>query len=157
MMRSVALALVLSAATSASALAQTDQDFAKRLWAALERERLVGENATRTHPYEGTEPHGAILEYLERDVTVGERTARTIVKRNYGGEGASVDKIWADGREFLAAVTVMFQREQGYDPANRDWFWVKYGPDGAVEAAGKVDSCIQCHKDASGGDYIYSY
>jgi hypothetical protein len=30
------------------------------------------------------------------------------------------------------ALTIMFQREEGYDTANNNWFWVEYNPDGSV-------------------------
>jgi len=29
-------------------------------------------------------------------------------------------------------VTVMFRREDGYDPGNKNWFWATYKPDGVA-------------------------
>ena len=68
----------------------------------------------------------------------------------------------------MEAVTVMFKREAGYDPENKDWFWVKYAPDGsimknpkAMSLAGRVakgnmkQGCIACHRAAPGGDMVY--
>jgi len=67
----------------------------------------------------------------------------------------------------LAAVTVMVQREDGYDSDNMNWFWVKYGPDGAISEndmkmamAGRVAKgmdmgCIACHKASPDGDYLF--
>ena len=90
-------------------------------------------------------------------MSVAGRESRAIVKKNFGGEDVSVEKVWANGRQYLKAVTVMFQREAGYDPGNDNWFWVKYAPDGSLQAFGKVEGCISCHSEAPGNDYIYSY
>jgi len=61
----------------------------------------------------------------------------------------------------------MFKR-QGYDPENKDWFWVKYAPDGSIlknpkgmKLAGRVakgmpEGCIACHTAAPGGDMVYN-
>ena len=95
------------------------------------------------------------------------RTGQVIVKRNYGPEGVSVEEVLSDPVEHLAAVTVMFKREEGYDPDNQNWFWVKYLPDGSldqnpmgVRLAGRVakgadQGCIACHSGAPGGDYEF--
>jgi hypothetical protein len=40
-----------------------------------------------------------------------------------------------------------------YNPDAGDWFWAKYGPTGEVMAAGKIDSCINCHR--KGKDYRF--
>jgi hypothetical protein len=62
----------------------------------------------------------------------------------------------------------MFKRK-GYDGDNKDWFWVKFKPDGSLhknpkgmQLAGKVakgmpKGCIACHKAAPGGDYVYNF
>jgi len=34
------------------------------------------------------------------------------------------------------AVTVMLQREPGYDAENNDWFWAKYALDGPASLRG---------------------
>jgi hypothetical protein len=62
------------------------------------------------------------------------------------------------------SVTVMFEREEGYDPENDNWFWAKYGfagsldetPDGE-QMAGRVAGCIGCHQEAEGGDYLFTF
>lgn len=149
------LAVAVLAAAPAGAQ-QTEDDFASSLWSALEDARMVGEGAVRTRPYEGTEPHGAILEYLEDEVEVAGNNGVAIVKRNYGGEDASIERVWSDGRDLLASVTVMYRRE-GYDPEHGNWYWAKYGPDGGVDTAGKVESCIACHEGAPGDDYLFSF
>jgi len=66
-----------------------------------------------------------------------------IVKENY-----MPDKM-------LAAVTVMY-KVKGYNPGAADIFWMKYLPDGKIEASGKVDMCIGCHAKVKGNDYLYT-
>lgn len=110
-----------------------------------------------TDIYEGTSPHGAYLRLFAN------HKARTnpeelphgsiIVKENY-----------AKDQRTLKAVTVMY-RSPGYDPAHKDWYWIKYNPDGSVAKtppdkgskpiAGRFQSCIQCHADAGGGDFAF--
>jgi hypothetical protein len=160
MKRSAAGILFVASAVVAGCAADRavdDAEFSRRLWAALADARLVAEGSIRTRPYVGGDPHGAILEYLDRDLSVAGRTGRVLVKRNYAGPGATEAKVWADPAAFLAAVTVMFEREPGYDAANRDWFWAKYAPTGEVMEAGRVEACIACHRKAAAYGYILTF
>jgi hypothetical protein len=148
---------------------EADLEDARKLWQAMAEERLVGAEAIRTMPYQGTPPHGAFLELLIRPVAVGDRSAMTIVKKNYAGQDLARGDVLARPGEHLASVTVMFRREDGYDPENGNWFWAKYGADGSLESnpagvplAGRVakgmeEGCIACHAEAPGGDFVYSY
>jgi hypothetical protein len=158
--------------TSGAALAEApfggeeDVGYSEKLWSAMTEADLVGENRTMSAPYTGQHPHGAILDAIDREVTVGGETGTVIIKRNYGGEGVSKSAVWNDPDQFLNAVTVMYQRE-GYDPDNNDWFWVKYKPDGSLltnpkgmALAGKIakgmdKGCIACHSAAPGGDMVF--
>ncbi len=146
-----------------------DTAFAADLWQSLTGAKLVGADAIISEPYEGTPPHGKILEYLESNVTVGGRSGTVIVKRNYGGKDATEESVFNDRLRYLGAVTVMYNREAGYDPDNQDWFWVKYNPDGSLQtnpkgmtlagriAKGAEKGCIACHGMAPGDDYLYSH
>ena len=144
-----------------------DVAFATQLWAAMVEADLVGEGAVTSRPYEGTEPHGAILVTLQGELTVDGHTGALIIKNNYIGEDVSVSSV-ADNPDLnLDAVTVMYRRAAGYDRDNLDWFWVKYSADGSlqtnpdgVELAGRIgknpaDACIACHKFAPGDDYVF--
>lgn len=95
--------------------------------------------------YPGTSPHGAFLKIYVNDEAYQAASENKpmpngaiIVKENYG-----------EDKEKLMAITPMYKVE-GYNPDADDWFWAKYGggdpPTGEVMAAGKVDSCINCHK-----------
>lgn len=102
---------------------QANVEYARALWKALADARLVGEDAIRTYPYEGTPPHGKVLEYLEREFTFAGHTGIVMVKKNYAGEAdpeALEHAILNDRMEYLDSVTVMFRREDGYDPDNQN-------------------------------------
>lgn len=149
----------------------TDQEDAASLWAVLNQEALIGNNMTRSRVYPGSPPHGKFLQTLHKQVTVDGHTGIVIIKRNYGGPGVSVDAVEANPKEYLKAVTVMFKREAGYDPEDKDWFWAKYKPDGSLftmekmmmeiplagrVAKGKDEGCISCHMGAPGGDFVFA-
>lgn len=163
---------VVAAASSAIAQepvfgGELDVAFAEKLWTALEEARLVGKDSIRALPVEGTEPHGQIVMTLQGDVTVDEHKGDAIVKTNYLGPNATVEYIATNPRENLNSITVMYRREAGYDPENKNWFWVKYGPGGAIlenqkhaKLAGRVGKdadlgCLACHKSAPGGDLVF--
>ena len=167
------LALLAGTGVAASAWAQQqpppfggpeDVGYADSLWRALAEAHLIGDDPIRTMPYEGTEPHGAILEYLEQALAVEGQVGLSIVKKNYRGEDLARDEVLRNPNEHLESITVMFRREEGYDSDNRNWFWAKYNPDGSLQAApqgmqlaGAVVGCIECHSAVPGEDYVYSY
>ena len=156
--------------------AQTDQQwfggesdiaFASDLWAALLQARLAGEDAINNEPYIGIHPHGAILESSIDTITVKGVTGTVVTKHSYRGNDVSIEAVAADRAAFLEDITVMFQRESGYDTANQNWFWAKYNADGSLGATpngiqlagriakGKPKGCIACHKKAEGDDYLF--
>lgn len=165
--------LLLSAALSVSvaggaALAQdmpfgtdADAEYAQTLWEAMQALNLVGPGMIRGTPYEGTDPHGMMLETFYTKTTIGGHEGDLIVKRNFGPEGVSAEEVLRDPGSHLGAYTVMFRREAGYDPDNLDWFWAKYLPDGTLDktpngmgmagrvAKGMDTGCIACHQAAS--------
>lgn len=139
-------------------------EFAEELWQALEQRGIVGEDAIQTHPYAGTSLHGPVIQYISGRVGVGDQTGTFILKRNYRGENLSVEETFKDPMRNFDSMGVMFRREAGYAPQIRDWFWVKYMPDGTVAStpdgakmAGKIGACISCHQPAEGGDFVFSH
>lgn len=142
-----------------------DTAFAERLWLELVRTRLAGPDRINTAAYKGLEPHGSINQVVATLLTLDGRTGRVIVKANHGGDaGLTLDEVYNKPSAFLGAYTVMFKREASYDPENKDWFWVKFAPGGAIDAmpdgrklAGRVakgmtTGCIACHTEKGGGD-----
>ncbi len=102
----------------------------------------------------GKSHHGKVLKYYINSVAArnpeNPGNGSIIVKENYGMEGGP-----------LMAVTVM-QKIRGYDPEDRDWFWVKFAPNGEVmknpkgmSLAGQAQGCIACHSSAAGGDFLF--
>ncbi|MBT8409507.1 MAG: cytochrome P460 family protein [Alphaproteobacteria bacterium] len=173
-MRNTPLGLVsmVGAATLATGLAaqefgtDADGEYAALLWQVMQESRLTGDGALYGHPYEGIDPHGALLETFYTEATVGGHTGTLVVKRNYGPAEVTVDDVIGDPAGHLAAVTVMFRREEGYDPDNQNWFWVKYLPDGTLDqnpagmklagrvAKGADQGCIACH--SAQDDYVFT-
>jgi len=147
---------------------EAEVNYAAQLWDAMTAINMVGDDMVRTYPYEGTDPHGKMLETFYTKATVGGYTGTLLVKRNYGPEGVSEDAVLMEPNKHLGAITVMFKREAGYDADNHDWFWAKYLPDGSLDknpkgmqlagrvAKGMPVGCIACHKGAPGGDYIFT-
>lgn len=131
-----------------------DVAYSKYIWENLEATTL---NSTPATLYVGGPPHGAVREVLEGKID----GQRIIVKRNYGGEGVSIETVKKNRAKYLKAVTIMMKKP-GYDPKNNDWFWVKYKADGSLhvapnkmQIAGKGAGCIGCHQSASGGDLVF--
>ncbi len=140
------------------------------LWRSLERAQLVGTRAKKSELHMSAPPHGKITEILHQPITVNGYTGLAIIKQNYGGPDVSIDNVESDRAKYLKAVTVMYKREAGYDPENKDWFWAKYTPDGGLDvmekmgmniklagrvAKGKQEGCIFCHQNAPGGDFVF--
>jgi len=164
------IALGASSANSQMAPFGGDEDvaYSKTLWGAIEKIGLVGAGAINTFPYEGTEPHGFVLETFYSTATVNGHSGELIVKRNYGPKDVEIEAVQADRAKHLGAVTVMFKREAGFDDDNQNWFWAKYLPDGSLDKnpkgmmlAGKIakgadKGCIACHTKAPGDNYIFT-
>ncbi|MFU8813834.1 MAG: cytochrome P460 family protein [Pseudomonadales bacterium] len=99
--------------------------------------------------YEGTEPHGMLLTTYVNSAAYEALTefpgqmprGSIIVKENYTPD------------EELAAVTVMYKAEQGYNPEHNDWYWLKRQVDGTVDATGRAEGCQACH-GVSDKDYL---
>ncbi len=141
-----------------------DVTFAETLWAGMEGYR---DWPLSSGVYEGASPHGAFLRMHYNMVLVDGVPYHVIIKDNFAGEGATIEGVEAAPMEHLAAVTVMVQREAGYDEDTGNWYWVKYDADGTVSTndagmklAGRVakganQGCIACHTGAGGGDYLF--
>ncbi len=145
---------------------EEDTAYAQLLWDVMASAKLVGDGALMSAPYDGSPPHGKMLETFYTTATINGHTGTLIVKRNYGPEGVTADEILANPGMHLGAITVMYQREKGYDADNQDWFWVKYLKDGSLDknpkgmalagrvAKGADKGCIACHSNED--DYIYT-
>ena len=162
----VAGLLILTAADSQKPFGGSeDVAFAKELWVELGN---YTDWKMKSSFYPGNSPHGKFLRIYYNLVNVDDEPYHVIVKDNYGGEGASMQSVSSNPEEYLMAITIMVQRETGYDPDNNNWYYVKYSPGGMVmensegmQLAGRVakgmdTGCIACHANAEGGDYLFS-
>jgi len=142
-----------------------DVDFAKKLWKAMES---YEDWKLQTEPYKGVSPHGKFVQLFSTWVTVEGRAYPIIIKDNFGGRGVTAERSAEERERWLKAVTIMLQREEGYDKDHQNWYWVKYAPDGSImtndkgmKLAGRVAKgmpagCISCHANAGGNDYLFS-
>lgn len=142
-----------------------DVAFGKKLWTSV-----AGYETWKLHTdvYRGQSPHGKFVRLYSTWVTVDGRSHPLIIKDNYAGRGVSAEAVGADRTKWLRSVTIMLQREEGYDPDHDDWYWAKYAPDGSIEtnpagvklvgrvAKGTTRGCISCHDLADGEDYLFS-
>lgn len=163
-----ALALGLAASPLAAQDFGTEADaaYAAQIWDAMVAQGLAGDHMIMASPYDGTPPHGMMLETFYSTATIGDHTGDLVVKRNYGPEGVEAEAILSDPGKHLGAITVMYRREKGYDADNQDWFWVKFLPDGSLDknaggmmlagrvAKGAEVGCIACHSGAD--DYLFT-
>ena len=145
-----------------------DTAFAAQIWDLMNAKNLAGDNAIHTQPYEGTDPHGMMLETFYTSGTINGQTGDLIVKRNYGPQGVSMDEVQMNPEKHLGAITVMFRREAGFDPEDQNWFWAKFLPDGTLDknpkgmalagrvAKGADAGCIACHSGAPGEDFVFT-
>jgi len=101
--------------------------------------------------YPGKEPHGS---FLTTYVTDNALSAISGKKGSMPDESIIVKENYSPDKK-LAAITVMYN-ETGYDAEHNDWFWVKYEPDGKIDAQGKVQGCIDCHGQKKDNDYIWT-
>lgn len=143
---------------------KADRSFAQALWTAMNG---YTDWPMQTDVYRGTRPHGAFLRMYYSIVEVDDESYHVIVKDNYAAEEGTPETVADNPEEHLAAVTVMLQREPGYDPEHGDWFYVKYLPDGKIAendqeialagrvAKGTGSGCLACHANAQGDDYVF--
>ncbi len=102
--------------------------------------------------YPGQSPHGA---YLKLYVNPAAMQALQAGNTTMPDRAILVKENYAADQSTLVAITPMYKID-GYNPSAGDWFWAKYGPEGQVMTAGKVDSCIECHQKAEGDDWLFT-
>jgi len=145
-----------------------DIAFGQKLWQTMQQNRLVGAKSFRPMPYETAPPHGNIVETLDGMIGIDNRDGVVIVKKNFGKrDETTLEQVANNPTKYMTSITVMFKRESGYDPENKNWFWAKYLPGGqlmknpkGMALAGRVakgsdKACIACHSAAPGDDYVY--
>jgi len=142
-----------------------DVEFAKNAW-----EELKGYEDWKMQSdyYEGQSPHGDYVKIYYSMITVDNTPYHVVVKDNFRGDDLTVETVANAPDDYFASATVMIQMDDGYDPKNNNWFWVKYGADGSIMtnpkgmalagrvAKGSGQGCIACHANARDNDYLFS-
>lgn len=100
-------------------------------------------------------PHGPFVRYyanLEASINPG------VVPH---GSTLALHNLHDNDPTRINSLTVM-QRIPGYNPDHYDWFWAVFSSQGqlvhderGVALAGRIDSCIGCHAQAVGFDYLF--
>jgi len=137
-----------------------DNAYAAKVWQYMVKNKLVGDGRTRSYPFVGNRPHGSIQEIISTNAEIEGHKGKLIVKHNYGAkEELTPHKVYSDDQaDNYVALTIMFQREKGYDSTNSDWFWAEYYPDGriinyqGVDLSGRSEMCLGCHTPLGGKD-----
>jgi hypothetical protein len=142
--------------------APTTEEFARSMWVFLVRPQspytlwppLPGKEGFR----EGARPHGPLVRLY------ADAKALADPKGLPAGSILILEDYAAD-QKTRTGINVMY-RVKGYDPMNGDWYWMKYLENGtlvrtsASEAnkpiAGRVTSCIDCHRKAADNDFVFS-
>ncbi|MEM8679579.1 MAG: cytochrome P460 family protein [Planctomycetota bacterium] len=134
-------------------------DFAEQFWQYLQTGPMAYDE-WRGFPgrpeglQTGRSPHGSKVRL------VANRKARESAEDPVPGSILLMENLNSSGTRVIS-ITVMY-RVNGYDPPHGDWFWAKYQMDGKLaridgrRAAGRINSCIECHQAAAGGDYIFA-
>lgn len=94
--------------------------------------------------------------YCHVYVTPGAREPMTTGRGVYP-RGSVIVKAKLNSERSSNAVlyTVMRKMPQGYDDKHGDWeYAVLDGSSKRVVARGKIDSCIECHKEHASADYV---
>ena len=130
------LAAPLSTLAVESGTAQ-DNVYAAKVWDYALEHKFIGEGRLQSYPFKG----------------------RLIVKHNYGAKDKlTVQDVYANPDMNYEALTIMFQREKGYDPDHNDWFWAEYKANGEIIVyngevlSGRAPLCTGCHAALGGPD-----
>lgn len=153
-------AFSVAADDAKSAGTAKDDAYAAKVWSYMAANGLIGEGRIRSFPFVGSRPHGSIQEFIATEAVIDGQRGRLLIKHNYGAEEAlSPKSVYAAGPdENNEPLAIMFQREEGYDPDNNNWFWAEYNPDGSVfnyqgaNLSGRAPLCIGCHTPLGGKD-----
>lgn len=102
--------------------------------------------------YTGQDPHGALLSTYFNAIALQAITDKAgsipaggmVVKENFMPDGT------------LAAITVMYKAAGYENEAANGWFFLKYAPDGVIEAEGPVEGCTECHGDVRDNDFLFT-
>ena len=98
--------------------------------------------------FRGTAPHGPLAGiYLNQAAAASLDQGNKMARESIIVIGSYAE----DGRLLGSAV---MSKVPGFDPSNGGWYWFLFSPNGKIEARGKVEACVDCHRAAKDRDYI---
>jgi len=98
-------------------------------------------------------PHGAYLKLYGNETAI--QTAKEAHDKPMPHGAILVIEDYDKDKVTLKSVMSIY-KVAGYNPAEGDWFWGRYGPDGRVMDSGKVESCIECHRTQEWHDWRFT-
>ena len=96
----------------------------------------------------GKGPHGAYL-----TTYVNPAAQQSIADKEGMAYGSLIVTENFDADKKPAGLMIML-KIKGYNPQAGDWHWFQYDARGAVLAAGRVASCINCHGSRPANDFL---
>ncbi len=142
--------------------AATAEEFSRSLWRYLVREESPYTRwpspPGKANPRRAESPHGPFVRTYANAVA-----AADLKDLPYGSILVLED--YTEDQKQRTGVEVLY-RVKGYDPKNGNWYWMKYLENGTVvrtspdqggrPIAGRVMTCIDCHRKAGGNDAVFS-
>lgn len=139
---------------------QTPEEFYASFWRHLVRKEAPYNTwavlSKRDAPPRKDSPHGVSTTYANKTAAADPTVlpyGSILVREDYDSQGKRT------------GINVMY-RVKGADPTNNDWYWFRYLEDGSMARtspaegnramAGKVASCIECHRKAAGNDLVFA-
>jgi len=104
-------------------------------------------------PTPAKNPHGAYMRLFVNATALN--SARRNERAPMPNGAILVMENYQRDEKTLVSITAMY-KAKGYAPESGDWFWAVYNPDGKPVEAGKVASCIGCHKARENNDWRYA-
>lgn len=139
---------------------QTPEEFYASFWSHLVRREAPYNTwavlSKREAPPRKDSPHGVSTTYANKVAAGDSKTlpyGSILVREDYDSQGKRT------------GINVMY-RVKGADPPHNDWYWLHYLENGTVARtspaegnramAGKIASCIECHRKAAGNDLVFA-
>jgi hypothetical protein len=98
-------------------------------------------------------PHGAYLKLYGNKAAI--QAAKEAENKPMPHGAILIMEDYDKDKKTLKSVTVMY-KVKDYNPADGDWFWSRYSPNGEAMDSGKVESCIECHRTQYRHDWRFT-
>lgn len=142
------IALLLPVTSCSSTGASPEQQIAAKLWDQVQGHASWGHFEGKVGIQPGDGSHGKYIETQINAVAAADQDVlppgSILIKSNYRRSNQTKPDSF-----------VVMERRTGFDPRHYDWFYATFSPSGKVIQAGAEDSCVNCHRAAGDGDYVF--